>query len=641
VVSRYADGRAASRYVETVWDWRPYAPAGKSSPLNFQFWPKDQEPDFRQEALLAEMHWVAYLLAWKRRGPLLSYQSLLHYVKALRAVARHCMNSALTIQEVFTRHDYLLEVVNWLPAGQPKQLSAILSALAELGPVEVGYAVLGDQAQHSLRALARQHADGQQQTPPLPTRIYSHVITTLLRELTDFEQVADRFLTLAARCATNPLLGRTKSIQWAAARRRAIPRRGFEAEPLELMEEYGLTAYFEARSLTPGVHGLSAGLSRLQTVCRLTVQVFTGMRDEEAGQLPYACLETSGPVARPHHVIVGATTKLNRGKPKAARWVTNLEGARAIAMAQRIADLCRVCAALRPALEPVVANAFPLFPSLAYIGLAGHRPRGAGSRMVTSKLDLGRTPQLRAMLQPAITPSDLRELERIDPHRAWRAEPRFQVGEPWTLTTHQLRRSLALYAQRSGLVSLPSLRRQLQHLTEEMSRYYARGSAFADDFIGKDKHHFGQEWRTAQPVSAALSYLINVIASDEELFGAQGAWIEKRLRSPDGTILQDRAATLRGFSKGELAYTETLLGGCISTKPCDIQPVKWLDVECIRGCRNMIGRVSKLERAIGAQTRLVDHLDPGTAEYRAEQADLQVLLETRERISQRTKESKP
>ena len=92
--------------------------------------------------------------------------------------------------------------------------------------------------------------------------------------------------------------------------------------------------------------------------------------------------------------------------------------------------------------------------------------------------------------------------EQIDPHRAWRSEPRFQLGVPWTLTSHQLRRSLALYAQRSGLVSLPSLRRQLQHITEEMSRYYARGSAFANNIIGDNKHHFGHDWQDAQPVSA-------------------------------------------------------------------------------------------------------------------------------------------
>ncbi len=100
---------------------------------------------------------------------------------------------------------------------------------------------------------------------------------------------------------------------------------------------------------------------------------------------------------------------------------------------------------------------------------------------------------LRKRLEPIIEDADIRELEHIDPHRAWRSEEKFHLGKPWLFTSHQLRRSLALYAQRPGFVSLPSLRRQLQHITNEMSRYYAKGSSFAENFIGDDKEHFGLE----------------------------------------------------------------------------------------------------------------------------------------------------
>jgi len=32
----------------------------------------------------------------------------------------------------------------------------------------------------------------------------------------------------------------------------------------------------------------------------------------------------------------------------------------------------------------------------------------------------------------------------------------------------------------------------------EMSQYYARGSAYAKDFIGDDKDHFAREWQNTQ-----------------------------------------------------------------------------------------------------------------------------------------------
>jgi len=407
-----------------------------------------------------------------------------------------------------------------------------------------------------------------------------------------------------------------------------------------LLEEHGLASYFAAKALTPGVFGLSVGLSRLQVVCRLTIHVFSGMRDEEVGQLPYKCLDSSTQSGKRHYFITGATTKLNRGRRKAASWVTNAEAARAVGLAQRMAELCWKVAAVRSSSPLPALEATPLFVSMAYLGLAGQLPKGDSARLVAAKLDLSGYPKLRASLQPTITEQDLGELEQIDPHRAWRAETRFQLGQHWTLTTHQLRRSLALYAQRSGLVSLPSLRRQLQHLTEEMSRHYARGSAFADDFIGRNKDHFGNEWREMQPISSALSYILNVLTTDDVLFGAHGNWVEHRLRGADGVLLVDRQTTINRFKKGELAYKETLLGGCTATERCDIQPVKWLNVDCVRGCKNMVGRASKLDRVIAAQTRLVESLDPETSEHRTEHADLQVLLNARQRVQERLNESK-
>ena len=241
---------------------------------------------------------------------------------------------------------------------------------------------------------------------------------------------------------------------------------------------------------------------------------------------------------------------------------------------------------------------------------------------------------LRARLQIPIEDADLQELEQIDLHRSWRSEDKFQVGKPWILTSHQLRRSLALYAQRSGLVSLPSLRRQLQHITEEMSRYYARGSAFARNFIGDDKEHFGLEWQKTQPISSGLSFLLNVVLSDDVLFGGYANWLDHRLRNTDNPVVIDRKATLRRFKKGELSYRETPVGGCVKIGECDQIAFRWLDVDCLSGCRNLVGRLSKLERIIVAQRRMVESLDPESLEFRTENADLDVLIATRGKVMQ-------
>ena len=207
------------------------------------------------------------------------------------------------------------------------------------------------------------------------------------------------------------------------------------------------------------------------------------MRSDEVSSLPLECLTITTRQGRQYYVVSGTTTKLNNGHAKRAKWVTNAEGAHAIQLAQTIAKfIARTIGATD------IQSSIPLFLSTVNLRLGNGQSRG--KTLIPSKFDLKKSAHLRTRLQLPITAADLSELERIDPHRAWRSEEKFKIGHPWVLTSHQLRRSLALYAQRSGLVSLPSLRRQLQHITEDMARYYAKGSAFARDFIGEDKKHF-------------------------------------------------------------------------------------------------------------------------------------------------------
>lgn len=100
-------------------------------------------------------------------------------------------------------------------------------------------------------------------------------------------------------------------------------------------------------------------------------------------------------------------------------------------------------------------------------------------------------------------------------------------------------------------------------------------------------------------------------------------------------VIVDREATIKQFKKGERAYRETALGGCTSLDECDQIAIKWLDVDCLAGCRNLVGRLPKLERVISAQTRLLERIDPASSEFRTDKADLDILISTRDKILQK------
>ena len=106
------------------------------------------------------------------------------------------------------------------------------------------------------------------------------------------------------------------------------------------------------------------------------------------------------------------------------------------------------------------------------------------------------------------------------------------------------------------------------------------------------------------------------------------------MKSGDSLIFMDRDVTIKRFKKGELAYKETPIGGCTKVGPCDELAIRFLDVDCISGCVNLVGKLSKLERVINAQSSLVSKLSPNTIEWRMENSDLEVLVATRDKIVQ-------
>lgn len=634
VVSRTNDGMVLSRFKDVAWDLSPYHPRGQRKQLLFYLLEDGTTPP-DGESLVAEMRHLTFILIWKRPGSPLSISSLNNYALAIRQLGKLAFKRGCSIKDILNNKKLLAEFAHATPTGQTlKIISALLTLLFRLGPDEIGFLVLGKVHKKIINPLIYNYSSALKQHPPLPTRIYSSIIGSLSAELNAWEDVERRYFALLDECLSDVLIGKSKGWQVTIGTTRGVPRaRGEYKDSFDsLLIKHDLVAYFKKNKLTSSVHGLIHGLSTVMYAAKLQIVLYSGMRNSEARNLPYNCLEEEKqPGGALHRLIVGETTKLELRR---TRWVTSIEGHSAIRVVQRIADVVYRHLDDQPSHGDQPDNRYPLFVSLVYLGftLKGQKAINGWWKVMADCFHSVKFDRLRARIQPAIEEEDLKELEHIDPHRAWRTEKEFQLGAPWRLTEHQLRRSLALYAQRSGLVSLPSLRRQLQHITEEMSRYYARGSIFAKNFIGDEKEHFGLEWQKAVPVSSGLAFIRDVLFSDEPAFGGFAKWISHRMDSSEGAVILDRDATMRRFKNGELAYKTTPLGGCTKVGPCNEVAIRFLDVDCLGGCPNLVGKLSKLERVIQGQSLLVSQLKEDSIEWKIEKADLDILLDTRTRV---------
>lgn len=591
VVGRHVDGSTASVFSDDAWNLTAYHASLRTSWLYFNCW--EGALIEHQRALMEEAKWIIFIHIFMKRGQPLSFGTLYNHLKTLKYLMRYCAANSGSLSSVLGDADLLKGLCSGENAGKIGCLNVMLRNLYDLGTDVVGFEVLGTGATKELRAMFREYSASLKQHAPIPTRIYSHIISALTELLDGFEANAERILVLAEAQIANPGIWRV-----VGSRTR----------------ELGLVDYFESRGFfEPTTHSLSSLISETLYAAALQVQLFTGMRGDELRKLPYSCLTEETRDGRVHYIVKGWTTKLNHGRQKVARWVTSDRGRKAILLAQRISK--------------VMYGGNPPPDAYLFVNTMLGDNTGKGKQPLNWSLRI--YSRLKALLCIPITDADLAELENIDPHRAWQSEDKYQLGALWPLSGHQFRRSLALYAQRSGLVTLPTLKRQLQHITEEMSRYYARGSAFANDFIGKQKDHIGTEWRETQPISQYLGYAAAVIFSDEELFGGHGNWVKHRLKDGD-IILHDREVTLERFKKGLVAFRETAIGGCVNTKECDSGVLDLLDLACLKkGCKNLVGSPKKLDRAIAVQRKRVEalkSLSPTSPEYRSELSDLDVLL---------------
>ena len=120
-------------------------------------------------------------------------------------------------------------------------------------------------------------------------------------------------------------------------------------------------------------------------------------------------------------------------------------------------------------------------------------------------------------------------------------EREFEIGDSFTCTNHQLRRSFAYYLIGYELLSFPQLKQQFSHFSLAMTRDYSRNSEQFQKFR-KSKQNLCRvidDESTAQKAALYLS-IYEKLANKERMSGGKGkAFMEKRLKG-DKSLFSDK-----------------------------------------------------------------------------------------------------
>lgn len=632
IVTRNVDGAPASRYGDLTWDIRAYAPTARFCHLHLNPWKVVEDFTPNQLALIAEVRWITFLDMFHRESSL-AITSINQQVKLVREVARFAGKHGATLKQVIGSVELLTKYLSTASSGSAKCLSSTLKHLYKLGPDVTGMEVPLSKIEGTLKSKAEEGRDRRRQHAPLPSRIYSLFLSHLAQEIAELSKVADGLAAAVKYCLSSPLAGRGIKTQYTLRKQLGISSELF-LDFKGVLQKYGLSEFFQKRGYGNGANSLERAIGDLYAITQLQIEAFTGMRSNEAATLPYDCIEEEKWDGKTYFLIAGVTTKLNKGKPFRTRWVTSDAGREAARLAQKISNAIYQSYGHKLTKKNARTSQCMLFVQ-AGIGANLFDP------IRPYRLNLHEKPELLERVLPTVTEEDIKELEAIDPHRAWRAEFEFQVGARWHLKQHQLRRSLALYAQRSGLVSLPSLKRQLQHITAAMSRYYSRGSIFAKNLIGDDQEHFGNIWLATQAESQCVAYW-KLITGEEPIHGGHGNWVNFQ-RNRDGSIFQvSREEIQKRFDKGLMTYKETPVGGCTNPGPCNSPVMDLYDIKCMeKGCKFQVLRLSDIDQVIAMQKQSVEvarERYPDSATLRTEEHNMNVLESAREKFTKQARE---
>ncbi|HHP0278274.1 MULTISPECIES: hypothetical protein [Acinetobacter calcoaceticus/baumannii complex] len=546
------DGSILSYFKDSIWELTPYIYRPSTvNKLNFKKIILDSLNIELKEQLIYQAKLIIYGLMYfntNSRSITASYISECFYgVKKLVQIAYEYNFSidGLSKNKIFSTC-----ILNYFRNKDKRILSNFITLLRKISRLSITYAdhdfsLHPSQFFDLISFRNRMMTTEIKQHLVIPTRIYTLLIEKLKEVFEDYLNYKNGILKLfKAMLDFNNIKSSNKSY---------IKINNFL---LKIIQEFNLEEFVEKYNVKC-LRRLKLLFSSLIELSKISILLFSGMRISECLILPFNTLKKSSIKNKEIYILSGYTSKLTKVGPMKTVWISSSLVEPAITAAMDLGKLY----AYASGIEILDFNQFPLFYSPitgAKINLYNYSVHSTINHLTAFNffgLDL------------TLNEFDLQEMRKIellsDLH-----ERNVKVNFPFPLSSHQFRRSLTVYASRSGIVQIPALKGQLKHITEDMTYYYGSNSHLAPNYIFDETliDTFNEE----QLMESLLSFKEDVIETEIPLFGAEGTRLQiAKENKKIPLFLTDLKQTEQAMRDGKLSYRRTPLGGCARKEQCD------------------------------------------------------------------------
>ncbi|MBF4348553.1 hypothetical protein EAY19_21050, partial [Vibrio anguillarum] len=202
-------------------------------------------------------------------------------------------------------------------------------------------------------------------------------------------------------------------------------------------------------------------LGQLITASYIVCGGFSGMRDSELDKLTPSSYYQDSLNGRVYNLLQSHTFKLGE---KRETWVTAAVSKTAIDLMSILTKRWR-----DEAQYPDEKYTSSLWVNQTY---RSHAPK-----LITDWND--RLKRFCKQFDFVITKDDYQECLESNPRSQVKVEKQVVVGQPWPMSTHQFRRTLAFYCVKNRLSSMVALKQQFKHLYLAMTEWYTNGGQLA------------------------------------------------------------------------------------------------------------------------------------------------------------------
>ena len=565
IVCKDKYGNVTATFGQNSWDCFAYSRKKRKNNLNFS--QLDNEPELQRELKLFTFGWLFNLSTKGKKA--LKFSSVETRLSKLKGVYLFLMQENLKslnalstpiVRQKFNNH---LIGINYSQNHLEKVFNSINAVLDHAGWHKV---ILGINPIKSNKEARQLSCRENQQTLVIPKRlchaIYGKAIALIEEALPHAQLIANTESALQS----NYLDGRkvvearieAGSLYTFIKADKNIDRHKFASVITDNQPHRPQELIAELADKLPNVPLKNANefklyLGQIITASYIVCGGFSGMRESELDKLTPSSYYQDSLNGRVHHMLQSHTFKLGE---KRETWVTAAISKTAIDLMSILTEKWR-----NNANYPEKKYANSLWVNQSY--------RSQQPKFITQwNIRLKR---FCNQLSFNVTKEDYQECLDSNPNSLQKVKETVVIGQPWQLTTHQFRRTLAFYCIKNRLSTLVALKQQFKHLYLSMTEWYTNGGKLASlrDLKVDTKIQQALEEINAETTA---NKIFKQWHSDETLSGAHGKAIMK-MRGDVPTIYSSWDVIYKAVKDGKLTLHGSLHSYCKSGYDCDMDGV--------------------------------------------------------------------